>query len=290
MFSIILWTLATAIESVWVSFRKKALDAWNLSSTMFKYFAFIFGFIAIFLLHLTFWIQFEIFLDYKFLLILLTVDILLVLATYLQLYVLKRIKLSEILPYENLDKIFVIIIWSILYYWTDKQTSNITLATTIVTIITIIWFTVDFKNFKIPKYIWLFTLFKFINSVVILSIWYVLLSYSNVTVLTVNWIYDLIIFTVIAFILKDSFKSLFTQSKVFYKNRLLSTLFWWTFDIIGLYIIQTSWLIVATLLWFLSVVFWIFSMKYILNDTPTKKQITLAVLIIALIWVWFYFK
>jgi hypothetical protein len=287
---IILWTIAVAIESLWVSFRKKSLDVWKLSNTMFKYFAFIFWFLAIGILYLIFWIDFWILTDYKFLLILLIVDTLLVIATYLQLYVLKRAKLSDVLPYENLDKIFVIIIWSILYYWTEKETSLLTLILTIITILVIILFTIDIKKLKIPKYIGLFSLFKLINSIVIVSIWYVLLTYSNITVLAVNWIYDLIIFTLIALLLKDSFKSLFNQSKSFYKNRLLSTIFWWTYDIIGLYIIQTSGLIIATLLWFMSVVFWIISMKFILNDKPSHKQILLSFIVICLIGSWLYFK
>gem|GEM_PF-1185059 len=36
--------------------------------------------------------------------------------TFLQLTILKNIKLSEVLPYDNLDKLFIVIISFFLYY------------------------------------------------------------------------------------------------------------------------------------------------------------------------------
>jgi len=257
---------------------------------MFKYFAFVFCFFMVIFLNFTFWVEFWILSDYNFLLLSLIITIISIINTYLQLHIYKTVKLSEMLPYNNLDKLFIVIIWSILYYWTDKQTSFITIWTTLLTIILIIVFTIDFKKIKIPKSIWLFTLQKLIKAWIVIAIWYILIKYTNITFIAVNLVFELIIFTVIALVLKDSFKTMLTQTKTFYISRVWATILGRTAYIIWLYILQTSWLIIATLLWFLGIVFNILSMKFILNDTPTKKQIHLAFMVLILIWIWYYFK
>ncbi len=290
MFAIVLWVISAAFDSASLSFRKKALDNWKLSKTMFKYFAFVFWVWMVIFLNYTFWIQYSIITDYSFLLLWLVITIVSIINTYLQLHVLKTVKLSEMLPYNNLDKLFIVIIWYVLYYWTDKETSIITLWTTLLTIVLIIVLTIDFKNIKIPKSIWLFSLQKFIKAITVVAIWLLLIKYTNITFVALNLFFELIIYTIIAFILKDSFKSLLTQSKTFYISRVWATILGRTAYIIWLYILQTSWLIVATLLWFLGIVFNILSMKFILNDTPTKKQIHLAFMVLILIWIWYYFK
>ena len=290
MFAIILWIISAAFDSISLSFRKKSLDLWKLSKTMFKYFAFIFGFLIIIFLNYVFWIEFSILNDYKYLFIWLIIVITWILNTFLQLHILKTIKLSETLPYDNLDKLFIVIIWSILYYWTDNEVSMITLWITILTIILIVLFSIDFKNFKIPKSIWLFILFKLVRAGLTISIWFILLKYTNFTFIALNWVYELIIYTIIAFLLKDSFKSMLRQSKEFYISRLSATILWRSAYIIWLYIIQTSWLIVATLLWFSGIIFNLVSMKLILKDTPERKQIILAFLVLILIWIWYTFK
>lgn len=290
MFAIALWVISAAFDSASLSFRKKALDNWKLSKTMFKYFAFVFWVWMVIFLNFTFWIEFWIITDYNFLLLWFAITVVSIINTYLQLHVLKTVKLSEMLPYNNLDKLFIVIIWSILYYWTDKETSLITLGTTLLTIVLIIVLTIDFKNIKIPKSIWLFSLQKLIKAITVIAIWFILLKYTNITFVAVNLFFELLIYTAIALILKDSFKSMLTQTKTFYISRIWATILGRTAYIIWLYIIQTSWLIVATLLWFLGIVFNIISMKFILNDSPNKKQIYLAFMVLILIGIWYYFK
>ena len=291
MFSIFLWVLSSISDSAAVSFWKKSIDSSkSLSKTMFKYYSIFFTFLMVVIFHFTLSIEYSILFDYKYLVLWFIIIWIWIINTYLHLHILKTIKLSEILPYDNLDKLFTVIIWSILYHWTSNQTSTTTLLTTIFTIILILLFTIDFKNIKIPKSIGLFILHKLIKSISIISVWYILLKYTNITFAAINWVYEFIIFTFIAILLKDSFKSMITQSKEFYVSRFSAVILGWTWYMLGLYIIQTSWIIVATLLWFLSIVSSILSMKFILNDNPSKKQITLAFLIIILIWIWYYFK
>ena len=287
MISILLWWISAALDSMSLSFRKKALDNCTLSKTMFKYFAFIFGFFIVIFLYKWFWIQFEIFYDIKYLLLTILIVIVWTINTFIHLHILKNAKLSELLPYDNLDKLFVVIIWYFLYKWTGNETSLITLWITLLTIIVIVIFTIDFRKIRIPKSVGLYSLYKLIKAWLTLSISYILLSYTNITFVSLNWLIELVLYTLIALLLKDSFKSLFKQSKVFYTNRFLATLMWRTAYILWLYIIETSWVVIATLLWFLSIVFNIFAMKFILKDTPERKQIILAIIVITFIWIWY---
>ena len=290
MIPVILWVITAWLDSLWRSFRKKSLDLWKLSKTMFKYYAFILGSIIVLILSFIFWIDNGILGDYKILIIAFIAMTVKMMNTFLQLTILKNIKLSEVLPYDNLDKLFIVIISFFLYYWSSNQVSNITLWITILTIILITAFSIDFKNLKVPKSVWLILLNRLISACVLLVIWYILLSYSNITFAGLSLFYELVLFTIVALLLKDSFKSLFTQTKTFYVSRVGAWAFGRIAYMIGLYIIETSWLIVATLLWFLWIVFSVFSMKYILNDKPSRKQIMLAFMVIGLIWIWFYFK
>jgi ABC-type multidrug transport system permease subunit len=90
--------------------------------------------------------------------------------------------------------------------------------------------------------------------------------------------------------LKNNFKELLQQTNSFYKYRWLALMIWQSWFILWIFIIESSWVLVASLLSFITIVFSIISMKFILNDNPTKKQIILAILVVLLIWIWYYYK
>ena len=257
---------------------------------MFKFFAYIFWFIMISCLVYFIWIDLNLLDNTTDIIFIFFIILIWTLNNLFQLKIMKQIKLSDVLPYDNLDKLLIVIIWFFLYYWTDKQTSLTTLFITLLAIIIIILFTVDIKKIKFPKIILQFFLFKTVRAFTVLSSWYILLKYSTITYTTSTWILEFIFMMLIAIITKDNFKSIIEQSKSFYINRLIATMMWRSAFIIWLYIIQTSWVVIATLLWFFWIVFNIISMKFILKDTPTKKQISLAFIVITLIWIWYYFK
>ncbi len=290
MNSIFLWIISTLLDSIWLSFRKRALNEWNLSNTMFRLIGHFFWFFIILLLFYIVWIDKQLFWNTKYLFIIFFISLLISLNSYFNTFLMKEIKLSELLPYDNLDKIFIIIIWFFLFYWTDKWSSIITLIITLITISIIIYFSIDIKKLKIPKKIWLYILLKISKAISIILIWYVLFKYSTITFMVSNWFIETIFFIIIIIITKDNIKSLIEQKKIFYKNRLYASISGRSSSIIWLIIIQQSWVIIATLLWFSAIVFNIISMKIILNDKPNKKQIIMAFLVISLIWVWYYYK
>ncbi len=290
MNSIILWFLSTAFDSFWTSHWKKALDNSKISKTLFAFFWNIWWFFFILFLVFFIWIKTEIFSNYLDLFLIISIISADTLNGYLRLHILTNTKLSEILPYQNIDKLFIVIIWFFIFAWTDKQTSLTTLLITILTVFIIIFLTIDFKNIKIPKSIWYIFINKFANAILILATWYMLIKYSSATFWIFNWLVNFIILSWIIFFSKSQMWDIYSQNKSFYLSRLIAVIFWWTSWLIWLYIIESAWVIIASLLGFLSIVFSIFSMKFVLKDNPTKKQISLAFIVIFMIWTWYYFK
>lgn len=290
MFTIIWWITSIALDSIATWFRKKSLDIWKLSNVMFKLYSHIFGIFAIPTIIYFFWFDNYISNNYLDLLIIFFLCFIWSFNILLWLHIYKKVKLSELLPYSNLDKLFIIIFWFFIFYGTENWSSIITLLISLLTLFLIIWFTIDFKKFKISKIIWLYLIHKIFVSWNILVIWYLLTKYWSITIASMTWFYEFIIFIIIWLLLKDSFKTIIKQEKKFYINRFLTAIFWWSWWILWLIILKEAWVVVATLLWFLSIVFMTFTMKFLLNDSPTKKQIILAFTVLILIWTWYYFK
>lgn len=291
MYAIIAWILSVAFSSFSTWYYKKALDQWKwLSNTMFKVIAFATNFISIPIV--IFFLGFEknILWDYYIILLVFISSLIWWLNSQIELNIFKVSKLSELMPYNNLNKLFVIVIWFFLFYWTKNWSSVITLIIAILTLILTFIFTVDFRNIKIPKTIILYVISKFISSLTVLLTWYILINYSSATIYSISWVTDCIIYVWLWIILRQSFKSMLQQEKWFYISRFLATTFWWTSSLLTLIVLKEAWVVLATLLWFFSVVFMTFSMKFILHDNPTIKQIIMSSIIILFIWIWYYFK
>ncbi len=212
---------------------------------------------------LYFWFSVTIFQDFKYLWIVSIIVFWWFLNQYLLQYVYKNEKLSVLLPYDSLDKIFIVIIWFALFYWTNQGTSVITLLITLLTIGIIIVSTIDIRQISLPKTVLIFILHKIIKSFLVLGIWFFLLKYSSIDYLISDWVLYLFFSLIAVILLKKPFINLFNQSRKFYINRYISTLFLRVAHALSLYIIQDSGVIIATLLWFFYITFSIFSMKFI---------------------------
>lgn len=285
------WFLTVIMDAVCWSFRKKSLDLWKMTSKIFSFFWDLFWFFFIIIALFYFWYDKFIFENPFDIFLLFLISIFETFNWFLTIKIYKKIKLSEILPYENLDSLFIIIIWFFIYYNSDNPTSIITLIISIITIIVIFFFSVNLKKIKFPNFLWWYILSAVINAILVIATWILLFKYSSITYAWFSWFYwFLITFLLIILSKKEKIKIMFSQEKKFYFYRILSSVFWWTSWLIWLYIIKEAWLVVATLLWFLAISFNIVSMKLILKDNPTKKQVILAFLVTILVWIWYYFN
>jgi len=292
MLPIFWWIIATALGSFSTPPLKKSLSLWkNIPDSFLKLFAAITGIFLFTILTYFLWFEKQILGDLTVIAMIFWVSILWIISNLMWIYVYKTTKLSELLPYENLDKLFIIIIGFFLYQsipW--QETSIITFIITIITIIIIGIFTVDPKHLKISKNIWVFIWSKLFHALMITALWYILIHYSTFSYGLVSNIMKALLLLWIGMYLKNHIRVLFKQSKSFYKHRFTAIAMWEASMLIWLLIIETSWVIIASLLWFISVVFNIASMKIMLGDTPSKKQVILAFIVITMIWLGYYFK
>ncbi len=288
--NILFWLISALFASLWISNRKKAITLSTLPNTIYILLWPLSGFFIIWTIIYFSWVNMSIYSDYGIIWLIWIIILLDIVANFLEMDVYKKTKLSEILPYTNLDKLFIVLIWFFLFYWTKNSTSITTLLITLLTIIIIAGFSIDFKKFKIPKTIISYSLVMLCRGISVLIVWYIFIKYTTIDYLSINMIFSFIWYLIIALILKNSFNSLFKQSKEFYKSRLISLILGWWWFIIWLYIVKEAWVLIATLISFVWLIFNILAMKFILNDTPEKKQVILAWLVTLLIWVWYIFK
>jgi len=288
--NIILWIITSLLWSLWWTYRKKASDNSKLSNWLFVLMSPFIGIIFVYTLVFIMWINTDILTDKKVISLLILAWIIDWLGSIFEAWIYKKVRISKILPYTSFDKLFVIVIWFILFYWNEWYTSINTLIISIFTVLAIIWFSLDLRNFKIEKeiihYIWV----KLMYATATLIIWSILLNYTTIDIFAILIIVYISFHLVFNYLLKNNFKDIFKQSKKFYKYRIFSSIVWRGWFILWFFIIENSWVLIASLLSFIAIVFSILWMKFILNDTPSKKQIILALLVITMIWIWYYFK
>lgn len=291
MIPLLYWAIGVILESVWWVSQKKALSASvNLPNTLFKLYAHLIG--TILFISLTFFFSFQsdilnnkIILFYIFLISFFTIS-----YQNFELMILKKEKLSTLMPYENVDKIFVVIFWYFLYQWTNNEVSLTTMLIVCFTFLVVLLFSIDFKTLKFPISVLHFIIAKIIKWILILSSGYILLKYTSITFWLIQVVSTVLISIILSYLLRNSFKILLKQTKVFYKHRFFAVITWQIAFVLWLYIMESSGVIIASLLWFLAVISKTLSIKFILKENPTKKQIILALLVVLLIGLWFYFK
>lgn len=288
--SIILWILTQILESLWNVYRKKAVDSSKLWKNLFAIVWPITWALIVYTLIAFNWSDFSIFSDNKTILLMLLIWLIGTVANYIYIYVYKNVKISTLLPYDNLDSLFVILIWFFIFTWTQAETSITTLIIAIFTVLLIMWFSFNLKNFKISKEIGLYIIALILEASTTLITWYLLLKYSTLDFMSLNSFIIFILYFILAILYRESFKSITKQSKTFYKSRWLSLILWWTWFLIGLYIIETAWVLIATLISFIWILTSVLSLKYVLKDSPEKKDVILAIIVTFMIWLWYYFK
>lgn len=287
---ILWWIIWVALDALCNANRKKALNISNLPKPLFKLFSHLIWVFVIIGLVLIFWFEKEILLSVFFTGLVIVAVAVGVAENMMSMHVFKHIKLSDALPYKEIDKLFIIVIGFFLFYGTNGGSSFQTFLITIVTLLVILLFTIDFKSITFPSMIGLLFISKWLNAIKVLIVGYILLSFWSVTYVTMNLVIEMIFVFIIAIVSRSVFTEIFKQSRNFYRYRITGTILGWLWYSLWLYIIQSSGVIIATLLGFLWIVFSILTMKWILDDTPEKKHILLAGIVILLIWIWYSLK
>lgn len=288
--SIIFWVLSSILSAISWSYRKKAIDNSTLPNSLQVLISPIIGAIIIYFLIFIFWINTNIFKDNLIIILLFLWWILDWFWALLESYAIKNTKISKIMPYASFDKLFIIILWFIIFYWNPGYTSYYTLLISTFTVIIIMLFSINLKNLYIEKEVKLYILAKFLYACTTLIIWKILFEYSTLDIFAIIVFFYIWFHLISNIILKNNFLLIIRQSRKFYKYRLITAILWRIAFIISIFLIENSGVLVASLLSFITIVFSIISMKVILWDSPTPKQIFLSILVIIMIWIWYYFK
>ncbi len=290
MWSILLWMLASLLSSSGLAFWKNTINESKLTTLVFNFLGAFLWIFAVIIVYILFDFNYSLLTDYKNLLLILLIVLINLFNTPLEIYICKTEKLSTLLPYSSLDKIFIIILWYILFYNSSQSTSIITVIISLLTIWIITYTSIDFWKLVITKKIILYFLYKFFRAITALITGFVLLSYSSIDLVIVDWFLYVILAFIILLALKHSPRTIFQQTEKFYYNRLVTTVLAWSWYILSIYLIKDLGVIVATLLGFFWIVFSVLSMKYISKDNPNNKQIIVAFFVLIMIAIWYYFK
>jgi hypothetical protein len=292
MLALLYWAIGVILESIWWVSQKKALSASNnLSKTLFKLFAHVIWILLFVSLMLFFPFNYEILWDKSILFYIFLISFFTIVSQNFEILIIKKEKLSTLMPYENIDKIFVVIFGFFLFQWnSDNAVSLITMLIVCFTFLIVLLFSVNFKTLKFPVSVLYYIVTKIIKWILILASGYILMTYVSTTFWLIQLIFTIVISIIISYLLRDSFKSLILQSKEFYKYRFFAVITWQIAFVLWLFIIESAWVIIASLLWFLAVISKTLSITFLLQENPTNKQIILSLLVVLLIWFWLYFK
>lgn len=201
-------------------------------------------------------------------------------------------KITYLLPYINLEKIFTVVFSFFLF----KDITNTTFFIIILTIFLIISFSIDYKNIKFSKNILIFSFSQLLYAIGNIIMWYVLLEvakwwlwvsgFSFITTYLFIWV----VLLFIPFLYFKWFLELKQTDSWFYTSRWISSILWrgsWFLSMVVIADLGLSISVLLSFLWLFSTIFFAF---FLLKDIPTKKDIILTILVLILISAWFYFQ
>jgi len=195
-------------------------------------------------------------------------------------------KISTLMPYDNINKILSII----LAFFIFSDVSLITLFITILAVIIIIIFSIDFKTLKIPKSILMFSFAQALTAILTLLIGYLLKNYiSDVSFFILSYLAWMIFVWFILYF-KDLYKEIPKLPKKFFLYRLGACHLGWFSYVLSLFVIKELWISISILLSFLGLWITLFFSYFFLKDTPSKKDIILTIIVSSLVGIWYIYK
>lgn len=196
----------------------------------------------------------------------------------------KEEKLSVIMPYLNLSKIFIIIASFFIF----KDVSNTAFFITLITIVVIIIWSIDFKTLKLPRNFTKILFVETLRASAWLLWWWLVVNHTEMTFFNLYVIFwGLFMLTLT---LKTwQYKDLAQAPLIFWKQREIAAL-WWVSWFLSLVVIKNLGLSLSILLGFLWIWITLLFSYLFLKDVPSKKNILLTVIVSVLIWIWYYFK
>lgn len=196
----------------------------------------------------------------------------------------KEEKISVIMPYLNLSKVFVIISSFFIF----KDVSYTALWITIFTIVIIAAGSIDFKTLKLPKNIHKLLFVESLRTVAILLGWWVVIKYGEISYFNTYVLFGLIIWVILVYSTQQmqDYRNVWIS---YWKCRTIWSI-WWLSWFLSLVVIKSLGLSISILLGFIWVWVTLLFSYLFLWDKPNRKNILLTAVVSILIWIWYYFK
>ena len=266
-------------------FWKKSIHLANISKGLFILYAKLVGLLFVISFSIFGLINYKILIDWKAILGMIIVVSLWLITAFIKQGLLKFNKVSSILPFENLAPLFTILMWYFLFH--DSSVASFLVS--ILTIFVVIIFSFDYKKFTFPKKVSLLIFQQFLFALSTIVMAFVLKKYNWPSVALLDVILSILI--LIIFTIKFSELKQFHKQKLdFYKYRFWAGFAGRTAYVISLFLISDLWVVISTLLTFLTLGFILIMGYFYLDDKPSKKDIILAIIVTCLVWLWIYFK
>jgi hypothetical protein len=206
-------------------------------------------------------------------------------AGYFDQALYRKEKVSDLLPYENLNSIFVIIIWFLIF----RDASVISFVVSIIAFIVTILFSINFKKLTLPRSIRFILIVEILYTAETLLTWRLL---KNVPDKEFYVIYEVIVIFIL--FLPILFKWILSQLKHikprFYWYRFGWSMAWNISFLLYLFMVGEFGIVMSILFSFIWTWITLLFGYLFLKETPSKKDIWMTIIIAILVAIGFIFQ
>lgn len=280
-----IWVFITTIFwSISEILYKKSISISDIKSTFFQFFAEIIS-IPVVIIILCSNFNYSIFFNPLIIWAFTANAILFIINTNIWKYLYANEKIATLTPYFMIDNFIIVFAWYL--FFKDASLTSFIICLISVAITTL--FSIDFKNYSAPKFLWTVLIYQFISAVRFMMNVYVLKWITNLEFVALDQVFYITFSLLVIFYLKE-----FSEFKKLTKQIVLTRYSWYaigfTCYFIDIYLLKEYGVIITTLFTFfgssLSIVF-----AYIfLKEIPLKKEIILWIIMIILVGFGYYFK
>ena len=199
----------------------------------------------------------------------------------------RREKLSALIPYERIGAILTIVIGFFLFH----NVSVITFGIILVAVVVMVAFTVDWQHFTVPRSILGMLVLQSNGAFHSLSLGYFLLQVDSFSFyIAKQLVIAAILLVILLSIGMRAFRQIRELPRVYFAIRPVGSFIGGISDIIGLYLISSVGILIATLLGFLGIGVSVLLAYLLLGERPSRKDILLIVIVTSLVGLGMYCK
>lgn len=280
-----IWVFITTIFwSISEILYKRAVSISDIKSTFFQFFAELISIpVVIFILCNNF--NYSIFHNPLIIWAFALNAVLFTVNTNIGKYLYANEKISTLTPYFTIDNFIIVFAWYLFF----KDSSLISFIICIFAVIITTLFSVDFKNYSAPKFLWTVLIYQVVSALRFMMNVYVLKWITNLEFVALDQVFY-ISFSFLAILYLWEFREIRKLTKQIVLTRYSWYAIWFTCYFIDIYLLKEYWVIITTLFTFFGSSLSIALAYFFLKEVPLKKEIILWIIMIILVGLGYYFR